>query len=156
MATQKFVAGIAGLTYQTSSFGSELNSLVNGNAVLGSLQLDNSSNLDLFADFSISLGSVTTGAGAPYIGLYLYPLNEDGSTYGDGAFGTSAAGPPPSAYYIGSIPCQVSATGVIVGTLRGVLLPPGKFKLVLYNQAGVTLAASANNVLYRTYDFAVN
>lgn len=156
MATQKWTAGGVGLAYVSAGFSTEVNSLVNGNAVLAANQLNNSTNLDLFSDISISLGSVTTGSGSPYIGFYLYPQNQDGTTYGDGNFtGSGAAGPPPSSYYAGPIPCQVSATGVIVGTLRGILLPPGLFKFVLYNQAGVTLAASSNTISYRTYGFSV-
>lgn len=155
MAVQRWIGGTVGLTYASAGFSTELNSLANGNAVIAATQIDNSANLDVFADVSISLGSVTTGSGTPFIGLYLYPLNQDGSTYGDGNFGSAAAGPPPSAYYAGAIPCQVSATGVIVGMVRGIILPPGKFKFLLFNQAGVALASSANTVNWRTYDFQV-
>ena len=44
---------------------SDPNSLASGSAILSSQQIDNSTALDLFADLSISLGSVTPGAGAP-------------------------------------------------------------------------------------------
>jgi hypothetical protein len=152
MATEKWIAGSGqGLTWG-AAFGSEVNSVVNGNAVISSVQVDNSTALDVFADVSISLGSVTTGAGAPYIGIYLVPLNQDATSYGDGRFGSSAAGPPPPAYWVGSIPCQVSTAAVITGEVRGIVIPPGKFKFLLYNQAGVTLAASSNTVAYRTYN----
>lgn len=155
MAVEHFVAGSgAGLTW-TAAFGSEVNSVVSGNAVLSSIQIDNSTTLDVFADVSISLGSVTPGAGVPFLGLYLYGLNEDGTSYGDGRFGTSAAGPPPSSTFVGSISCVPSTAGVITGMARGIILPPGKFKFVLYNLAGVTLAASANVVDYRTYNRSV-
>lgn len=156
MATQRWIAGNGVGLSETSCFGTELNSLVNGNAVLSSDQIDNTSALDTFADISTNLGSVTTGSGAPFIGLYLYVLNEDGSTYGDGNFTSSATGPPPSAYFVGAIPCQVSAAGAIVGTARGILLPPKKLKFVLYNEAGVTLASSGNTVDYVTYNLQVS
>jgi hypothetical protein len=156
MATQKWIAGSVGLAWPTTVFGTELNSLANGNAVLSSVDVDNSANLDVFCDLSASFGSLAVGAGAPYVGVYLYPLNQDGSTYGDSEFGSAAAGPPPSAYYVGSIPLIPSVTGVNVGMLRGIVMPPGHFKFVFYNQAGVALAASANTVKIRTYDFAVN
>lgn len=155
MATEKWIAGSGqGLTYG-SCFSTEINSLASGNAVLSATQIDNTTALDIFADVSISLGSVATGAGSPFIGLYLYPLNEDGTTYGDSQFGSAAAGPPPSAYFVGVIPTKVSATAVITGTVRGIILPAGKFKFVLYNNAGVTLAASSNTVSYRTYNRSV-
>ena len=87
-----------------------------------------------------------------YLGVYLYPLNSDSSTYGDNRFGSSAAGPPPSTYYVGSIIFPVG-TQALDGTIRGIILPPGTFKFLIYNQAGVTLAgAGANTILYRTYN----
>ena len=151
MATQKYVTG--GTPSYTSCFSTEVNSLASGNAVLSATQIDNTTNLDLFADVSVSLGSVTP-TGSPFIGLYLYPLNEDGTSYGDGRFGSSAAGPPPSAYFVGVIPC-VATAGVITGTLRGVVLPPSKFKFVLYNGTGVSLASSSNTIDYKTYNYSV-
>lgn len=152
MATEKWLAG----TSWTSCFGTEINSLVAGNAVLsGSAAIANGTNLDLFADVSISLGSITSGSGNPFIGIYLYPLNQDGSTYADGQFGSSAAGPPPSAYFVGAIPVKPSTTGVITGILRNIPLPPGSFKFVLYNNSGANLAASSNTVSYRTYNLQV-
>jgi hypothetical protein len=156
MATEKWIAGSGqGLTWGAAMGSSDPNSLASGNAILSSQQIDNSAAYDVFADLSVSLGSVTPGAGAPYIGFYLYPLNEDGSSYGDGRFGSAAAGPPPSQYYVGSIPCVPSTAGVITGAIRGIILPPGKFKFVLYNLAGGALAASSNAVDYRTYNRSV-
>ena len=155
MATEKLTAGAGvGLTW-TSCFGTELNSLTAGDAVLSSDAIANGTALDMWADISISLGSVTSGAGLPYIGLYFYPLNQDASTYGDGRFGSAAAAVPPTQYYVGSIAVPPSTTGVILGSLRGLWLPPGSGKFVLYNGAGVNLAASANTVAYRTYNRSV-
>jgi len=151
MATEKWVNGSGqGLTWSAAINSTELNSLANGNAVLLATQIDNSVAFDMFADFSVALGSAAF-ASPNYIGLYLYPLNQDGTTYGDGRFGTAAAGPPPSNYYMGSIGL-VAATQAQEGALTGIVIPPGKFKIVLYNQGGVALAASANTVAYRTYN----
>ena len=38
------------------------------------------------------------------------------------------------------------------GTIRGIILPPGQFKWVIYNQLGATMAGSANTAKYRTYN----
>lgn len=150
MTTEKWVAG--GVSW-ADWFGSELNSLgTTNNAVLSSVQVDNTSALDIFADLSMSLGSVTTGSGSPFIGLFLYPLNEDGTSYGDGRFGSAAAGPPPADYWVGNMGLPASTTGVLTGMVRGIVVPFGKFKLVLWNQAGVALAASANHVKGQTYN----
>lgn len=156
MATETWIGGNGqGLTWG-AAFGTEINSVVSGNAVLSSVAVANGTPLDIFADVSCSLGSVTPGSGAPYIGIYLVPLNEDGTSYGDGRFGTSAAGPPASQYFVGSIPCIPSTAGVITGMVRGIILPPGSFKFIMYNLAGVTLAASANVIDYRTYNRQVS
>lgn len=152
MATEKFIAGSVGLTWANAyTSAATFDSIANGNAILSDLQLDNSSNLDLFADVSIHLGSVTVAA-PNYVGLYLYPFNADGSTYGDGRFGSSAAGPPAAPYWVGNfvVPTGAAANN---GTIRGIVMPPGAFKFVIYNQLGVTMAGSGGNTLkYRTYN----
>lgn len=155
MATEKWVAGSGvGLTWTAAYTASTLDSIVNGNAILSGTQIDNSSALDIFADVGIQFGSIT--AAAPnYIGIYLYPLNQDGTTYGDSRFGASAAGPPPSNYLAGIIGFPTGAAA-ITGVVRGIILPAGRFKLVTYNQAGATLVGSGGNqVYYRTYNRAI-
>jgi hypothetical protein len=154
VATEKWVAGSGqGLTWGNAFTGSTLNSIASGNAILSDLQIDNRAALDVFADLTINLASAAF-ASPNYIGVYLYPLNGDGSTFGDGRFGSSAAGPPPSSYFIGAITI-VAATQAQEGTLRGIVMPPGKFKFVLYNQGGVAFAASGNTCQYRTYNRSV-
>lgn len=155
MSIERWVAGSGvGLTW-TGCFSTEINSIVSGNAILSSITISNATALDLLCDVSISLGSVTTGSGLPYVGLYFYPLNQDGSTYGDNRFGSSASGPPPTAYYAGAIPAPASTTASVVGMIRSVWLPPGSGRFVLYNNLGVTLASSTNTVSYRTYNLQV-
>lgn len=150
MATEKWIAGSGqGLTWGNAFTGSTLNSIASGNAILSDIAITNGSALDIFADLSINLASAAFVA-PNFIGVYLYPLN-DASVYGDGRFGTSAAGPPPGNYAVGSIGI-VAATQAQTGVLRGIILPPGTFKFVLYNQGGVAFAASANTCLYRTYN----
>jgi hypothetical protein len=152
MATEKFVAGTVGLTYTTAGFGAEVNSLATGNTVMAGTQLDNSANLDVFCDVSVSLGSVTPSVTGPFVGIYLFPLNEDGTTYGNGQFSTVAvAAQPSSPYYAGTISLTTSA-GVLTGVIRGIIMPPDKFKFGIYNATGVSLAASANTIDYRTYN----
>ena len=156
MAVEKWIAGSGvGLTWTAAITASVLNAIVNGNAILSDVDIDNSAALDVFADVSIAFGAVTTVA-PNFIGVYLYPLNEDGTTYGDGKFGSSAAGPPPSCYWVGNIIVPIATTTAFEGILRGIILPPGHFKFAFYNQAGVTLAGSgANAAKYRTYNRSV-
>ena len=152
MAIQKLVTGAVSWT---SCFGTEINSLTSNYAILSSVSLSNATNLDLMAEVSVSLGSVTPGSGAPFIGLYIYPLNQDTSSYGDGRFSTAAAGPPPSSYWVGNIPCVPSTAGVITGDTGRFILPLGAFKFVLWNNSGTALASSANTVKYQTTNYQV-
>lgn len=156
MATEKWIGGSGvGLTWTNAFTASTMDSIVNGNAIMSGTAIDNSSALDVFADFSMNIGSVTVAA-PNYIGVYLYPFNKDASTYGDGRFGSSAAGPPASPYWVGNI---VVPTGAAAseGTVRGIILPPGQFKFVIYNQLGVTMAGSGGNTAqYRTYNRQVS
>lgn len=151
-ATEKWAPDVA---WTSLLSGTEINSLANGNAIQLGVTITNTANLDVFCDISISLASVTSGSGVPYIGLYLYPFNQDGTTYGDGRFGSSGSGPPGSNYLVANIGVPASTTGVIVGTARGIILPIGAGKFVLYNQAGVALASSGNVVKYQTYNRSV-
>jgi hypothetical protein len=153
MAVENWVAGAGvGLTW-TAAFGAETNSLASTNAILSSVAITNGTALDIFCDFSISLPSMTP-TGAPYIGVYLYPLNQDGTTYGDGRFGSSTSAVPPSVYSVGNIGI-VAAVGVQTGTLTGIVMPPGTFKFVVYNGSGVALSASAATWKYRTYNISM-
>lgn len=154
MSTEKLIAGAQSAF--TSLMTTELNSLVSGNAVLGSTSVDNGTNLDLTAEFSFGGGGSITPTGSPFFGLFIYPQNGDGSTYGDGRFGTTAAGPPPSNYYRGfaGIPAAAGTqTGyfAIPGTgIFQIPLPRGVWKPVFYNFSGVTLTATSNILYYRT------
>jgi hypothetical protein len=155
MATERWIAGNgAGLTWTAAVTASTLNSITNGNAILSDLQIDNSTSLDMFCDLSMVMGSIAW-ASPNYIGVYLYPLNSDGSTYGDGRFGTSAAGPPVPQYWVGNIICP-TGTAAAEGSLIRIPLIPGAFKFVFYNQSGATWAgAGANSAKYRTYNRSI-
>ena len=155
MATEKWISG--GTSSWTDAFGSELASIANGNAILSSVALDNTSNNDVFLALAVLIASVTTGSGVPYLGLWLYELHEDGSTYGDGKFSSSAAGPPQAGINLWNALAPASTTAAFKETRSGLILPRNsKFKLVAYNQLGATLAASGNHVYYQTYDRQVS
>jgi hypothetical protein len=153
MATEKWIAGSGqGLSWGTLDT-TTLNSIANGNAILSGTAITNGTALDIFADVEVVLASLA--AVAPnYVGIYLYPLNSDASTYGDGRFGTTTPGPPPASYWVGNV-VMGGATQAWQGTLRGIIMPPGTFKFVIYNQMGVAFAASANTLKYRTYNRSV-
>jgi hypothetical protein len=158
MATEKWVSGSGqGLSSWGAAFGTEINGgLVSGNAIQSTIVLDNSSALDIFADFSFLAGGTATTAAPAYLGLYIYPLGQDGSTYGDGRFGSAAAGPPPQCYWAGpNIGFAAAAGTTIAGVWQRVILPPGKCVPVLYNQSGANLYNGANVCKYRTYNRSI-
>lgn len=154
MATETLAAGVT--TTFTSIMTTELNTLASGNAVIGSTSVANGTNLDLTAEFSFVGGGTITTTGSPFLGLYIYPLNGDGSTYGDGRFGSSTTGIPPSNYYRGfcgfpaSTAVQTGYFGIPGTGIFQIPLPRGTWKPVLYSLAGVTLSSSGNILYYRT------
>ena len=154
MATEKWIAGSGqGLTWG-SAFGSEINAAIAaGNAIISSVVVTNGTALDLFADLSWFAGASVTTAAPNFLAFYLYPLNNN-SVYGDGRFGASAAGPPPSNYYCGAFSFAAAASTTINGTVTGIILPPGSFKFLVYNQSGIALATT-NTCQYRTYNRSV-
>jgi hypothetical protein len=152
--TEKWIAGSGqGLTYGDAFSTATLNSIASGNAILSDLAITNGTALDIFADVSINLASAAFSS-PNFIGIYLYPLNKDASTYGDGRFGSSAAGPPGSSYQ-NKIISILATTAVQMGTAVGFILPPGTFKFVFYNSGGVALAGSGNTCQYRTYNRSI-
>jgi hypothetical protein len=163
MATERWIAGSGvGLTW-TACFtpASDINSLANGNAMLSaSAGITNGTSLDIFADVSFLAGAAVTTVVPAYLGLYLYPLGQDGSTYGDGRFTGSGgaggtAGPPPGNYAIGNAAFAAAASTTIACVWSKIVLVPGTFKFLIYNQSGVALPASGNLCLYRTYNRSV-
>src|SRR5512139_2484931 len=109
MATEKWIAGSGqGLTWGDAFSTATLNSIASGNAILSDVSITNGTALDIYCDLSLHLASAafTNPAQIP---IYLYPLCDDASTYGDGRFGTSAAGPPVGTYLVGTI-------GLVVAT----------------------------------------
>ncbi len=145
----------AALSY-TSALSTELNSLASGSVAVASTAIDNTTALNTDGWVSVSLPTVATGTGAPSLDVYLLPLNQDGTTYGDGtATGTVL---PGGAYYVGSIAWTASlASGTQTGSLYIASgIPPTKFKLAVVNNIGNALAASGNVVAFASDKLNLN
>lgn len=145
MAVEKWASN-PGWTAVTIS----LNSLANGSAIMAGADIDNSANLDIFMDIQFALASAAFVSPA-FLGVYLYPLNQDGVTYGDGRFTSAAAAVPPASYYAAAVKL-VQATQAQVGGATRIIIPPGIFRPVVFNQGGVALAGSGNSMYYRPYN----
>lgn len=129
---------VAGVAY-TSLITTGLNSLADAAATSASSAVDNTTNLNLYADFGLMLGSINP-SGSPYLELRMLELNGDGSTYDDSTISAM----------IGNI-AVTTGSSAKVGTLKRVPITLGQFKIIVINRTGVTLAASANTLYYRTY-----
>jgi len=157
--TEAWIGGNGvGLTWTDGGFGgTAFNSLANANVVVGTSTIANSTALDVLADFSFSLtGGATTTTATSYFELYLLPLMQDGSTFGDGT--TSGSTLPLQGYSRGRFYIKTGVTNtVLTGYWNGIVLPAGDFRWAVANQTGGTLnAAAAQAVKYRTYNFNLN
>lgn len=135
------------VTSQASVLTTELNSLADGaNVISALLSNDQTAELDTFADFVFTLAAQGSArdAGA-YISLYILPEVEGSVQYGD------ASTDPPSTMWCGSFAFD-AATTARIGTIRGVLLPPDDFYVLVMNETGQALASTGNILDYRTYN----
>lgn len=129
---------VAGVAY-ASCLTTELNSLADATfSALGSA-IVNSSNLNLYADFSIVLASLNP-TGSPFLEIHLAELGGDGSNYDDLSNGT----------WVGNI-VVTTGSSAKYGTLKRVPLTLGSFKPALKPRCNVSLASSGSTLYYRTY-----
>ena len=138
-----------------AAFGTEINSLASASYALSSIIISNTT--DLFTDgwISVALGSVAPSAAAAALTFFMQPLNQDGSTYGDGiASGTVL----PVLGYIGSMLWPTSSTAAAqTGFLKiGIEIPPTSFKLGVVNNLGSALASSGNTISIALNNYNLN
>lgn len=135
------VLNLEGYGSLTTYLSTELNSLADGGNKLGAA-IDNSSGLELFADFELALASFTPG-GNGYVRLYKI-ISVDGTNYADG----SDSNDPPAGtpVWTHSILSGASAKRIVI---PDVPLSPGSQKFLLENMSGAALASSGNTLKYR-------
>jgi hypothetical protein len=149
-----------GLTWTTAINSADMASMATANTVVSSVaDIANGTNLDMFMDLSASLviSSSTIVAGAN-LAFWIYALNQDGTTYGDGQFtnGTAASKTPTFA------PCAVmplvaaASQTALLGFAQQIIIPPGSFRIAIQNNSGFTLTSGTQTVKYRTYNINLN
>jgi hypothetical protein len=149
-----------GLSWATAINSADMASMANAYSVLSSVaDIANGTNLDMFMDISAicAISSSTIVAGAN-LAFWIYQLQEDGSTYGDGqlAAGTAASRSPAFAP-CGVIPLvALGSQTVLVGNVQQIIIPPGSFRLAMQNNSGFTLTSGTQTVKYRTYNINMN
>lgn len=133
----------------TTHLTTTLNSLANATNKLGSA-IDNTTALRLFEDLEFNAadpGTTNLDAGA-VIEVYLL-ASVDGTNYPDGADATD----PGANTFVGVFnfrAVQVAQRHV----LRGISLPPLKYKYLVINKTGQALAATGNTLKGVSYGYA--
>ena len=152
--TAKLVAGA--VANWTSIMSTELNALASGNAIRSATAIDNSSAGDMFIEFSFTTGGSVTGTLSPFLGLYIYEENGDGS-FGDGRYAVGVGGPPPQSFFRGAIGTLLTGAQTYRGTFQRpdgmgslISLTLGRISPLVHNGLGVALAATTNVLYYRT------
>lgn len=99
----------------------------------------------LYADFELSLGTQTARTGSPNVVMYILP-EVDGTNYATGSDTIT-----PSSELIAGVftfPADATAHRTI---LRGVLLPPSNFKVLIINNTSQTFNATGNTLKMQRY-----
>ena len=134
----------------TSALTTELNSLATATWSAASSAIDNTSTLDLVSDFELYVTYGTNPSAGGYCALAVLPAIDGTPTFVDG--GGSVA--PQNSLIVGVFELRAVTTAQRVG-LRDVVIPPGQFKVAVYNAAGQTMASSGNTLKYRTHNLTV-
>lgn len=125
-----------------SALTTELNSLGNAANSAASSTIDNTTNLDLFADFELVIAAQGSArsAGAT-VALYL-TTSLDGTNFDDVNETT--------AELVAVFPLD-AATTARRRTVRDVPIPPANFKVFVRNSTGQAMASSGNTIRYRAH-----
>lgn len=137
MATAKWATPSA---VSSNLAGTALNSLANG-STSAFITYDNSTNLDLYANVNVNLGSFTSTTGAS-ITLRVFSAQ---STTAPDATGSVGGGDT----YTAPITVGASAKVVVFPMVR---LYPESLRICVTNNGGAALAASSNTLYVRPYN----
>lgn len=137
----------------TTLVSTELNSLANNAAALGSTVFDNATELWPFGQFELTVTFSSAPTANNTIDLYLIP-SIDGTNYGDAI--TGASGSAPSTSYLGSFPLRAVTTLQRVplgagGQAGRIELPPSKFKIFAINKSGAAMPSSGSLIKMQPY-----
>ena len=129
-------------------FTTELNSLADGgNQISSALSNDAAGELYLYADFELYINTTASRAADARVELYIL-VELDGSNY---SYGGTSLDPAPS-MHVGDFQFDASATATRYAHIRGVLLPPTDFKVLVINELGVAMASSSNTLKWIKYN----
>lgn len=115
-------------------------------------EVDNSTNGWLFSDWEFVCTSVAFTGADSAIELYIVPA-VDGTNYPDWAGDGTTDEQEQNVHFVGAFTTSGSTAAQRL-TLRGIELPPGKFKVGVRNRGGVALAASGSTLKYRPWQYS--
>lgn len=132
----------------TTILSTGLNSLGDGaNAISAAQSNDAAGELYLYADFELYIAATSARAADARVELYIL-IELDGSNY---SYGGTALDPAPS-MHVGDFQFDASGTAARYAHIRGVLLPPTDYKVLLINELGVAMASSGNTLKISEYN----
>jgi hypothetical protein len=126
----------------TNALTTELDALANNTNSSASSAIDNSSNLDLFMDLELNLGTTSSRSAGGVVAIYM-TTRLDGSNFPDANETTATL--------VAVFPLDAATTARRC-VRRDIPIPPEQFKLFARNSnLGVALAANSNTLKYRTH-----
>lgn len=127
-------------TADTAVAGATMNALANAGYAYGSA-IANNTGLYLYGDLTLALSSAVTSVAPAYLSVFIIPSIDGNYTASSGNPGASylagyASGPGGSIQYM---------------QVRGLILPPAAFKIIIQNNLGVAFPSTTTSVcsLYR-------
>lgn len=130
----------------TTYLTTELNALADGGNDLGA-EIDNTANGDMYMDLELYLATQGSARSAgAYVAIYLLP-SVDGTNF---CYGGDALDPPANTHRA-SFRFDAAVTARY-STITHVLLPAGKFKILVMNETGQDFAATGNTLKYTLYN----
>jgi hypothetical protein len=130
----------------TSYLTTELNALADAGNKLGAA-IDNTSNGDMYMDIELYVAAQGSARSAgAYVGFHIL-ASVDGTNY---CYGADAVDPP--AHTLAAAAPLDAATTARYVTMTHILLPAGKFKILVENKTGQAFAATGTTVKYALYN----
>lgn len=137
MAVSKWITSTRGTNGLISILTTELNALAN-NAGVTTATIENNATLDQYADFELLATFGVAPVADTTVDLYLV-RTVDGTNFED------ASATRPSPEFVGSFVLDAVTTAQRK-IVRGVMLPPTSFRLLIVNKAGQAMAATGNTL----------
>lgn len=146
------VVGFSAGAWTPGFAAGDLNALANGSLFSSSLvapQIDNANGANLFVQIEVSLAAFSPTAGANIL-VSLIPESATLNTYMTGSDGATIADQYKwQNYPYAILALRTTAASPQVQRSQMIQIAPERYKLAVVNRAGVALAATGNQVLWR-------